>query len=121
MIAEKYLTDTLGHGQQVARVMSHFARTLGQDEDVWYAAGLLHDVDWDLIGKDAHKHLGDEFVSIMDELFVDSPDSKERFVDDVRSHYEQWGVPVDSLMRKYLISVDELSGLIHAYSLMRPE
>ena len=41
--------------------------------------------------------------------------------DDIKSHGE-WltGVPVDSTIRKYLASVDELSGFLHAYSLMRP-
>ena len=41
---------------------------------------------------------------------------------DIKSHgYWLTGVPVwESIIRKYLISVDELSGLLHAYSLMRP-
>jgi predicted hydrolase (HD superfamily) len=42
-------------------------------------------------------------------------------VKDIQSHYTaKTGVPVDSLIRKYLISVDELSGFITAVSLMRP-
>jgi predicted hydrolase (HD superfamily) len=54
---------------------------------------------------------------IMDE--IDAPDELRN---DIKSHgYWLTGVPVwESIIRKYLISVDELSGLLHAYSLMRP-
>ena len=41
---------------------------------------------------------------------------------DIRSHAPSLtGVEPSSLIQKYIISIDELSGLIHAYSLMRPE
>ncbi len=97
--------------------MHYFAKKLGQDEDVWYLAGLLHDVDWDHIGKDADKHLGDEFHTIVGEINL-----PQALIDDIRSHYhEKTGVPVDLLIRRYLASVDELSGFLYAYSLMRPE
>lgn len=77
---------------------------------------MLHDIDRDHIAKDSKKHLKDEFATIMDE--IGAPESLR---DDIRSH-GTWltGVPVDSLLRKYLASVDELSGFIYAYSLMRP-
>lgn len=41
---------------------------------------------------------------------------------DIRSHGPYLtGVEPTTLLQKYLISIDELSGLIYAYSLMRPE
>lgn len=40
---------------------------------------------------------------------------------DIRSHGPSLtGVEPTTLIQKYLIAIDELSGLIHAYSLMRP-
>ena len=116
-LAKKYLDDTLQHCEQVAKVMQHFAKKLDQDEDVRYIAWLLHDVDWDHIGKDPDQHLGEDFEKIVGEISLPA-----QLIADIRSHYtEKTGVPIDLLIRKYLASVDELSGFIHAYSLMRPE
>ncbi len=96
--------------------MEWFAQKLGQDVHLRYIAGLLHDIDRDHIAKDADKHLKAEFDVIMDQI-----NAPEALRDDIRSHGE-WltGVPVNSTVRKYLASIDELSGFIHAYSLMRP-
>ncbi len=116
-LADKYLTETRKHCEQVGKIMQYFAKKLWQDQDAWYIAGLLHDVDRDHIGKDASKHLGEEFEKIVGEI-----DLSDQLIADIRSHYtEKTGVPVDLLIRKYLSSVDELSGLMYAYSLMRPE
>jgi len=116
-LAGKYLKETLQHCQQVAHVMRYFASKLGQNEDVWYAVGLLHDVDRDLIWKDADKHLWDEFEKIVGEI-----EFPQILVDDIKSHYfEKTWILVNSLLRKYLASVDELTGFINAYSLMRPD
>jgi predicted hydrolase (HD superfamily) len=74
-------------------------------------------VDRDHIGKDPTKHLGEEFDRIVSEVNLPA-----QLIADIRSHYtEKTGVPIDLLIRKYLASVDELTGFIHAYSLMRPE
>lgn len=116
-LADKYLTDTRKHCEQVGKVMQYFAKKLWQDEDPWYIAWLLHDVDRDHIGKNADKHLGDEFHAIVSEINL-----PQTLIDDIRSHYtEKTGVPVDLLIRKYLSAIDELSWLLYAYSLMRPE
>lgn len=115
-LANKYLTDTKLHCEQVGQVMAYFAKKLWEDEHLRYLAGLLHDVDRDHIGKDAEAHLWEEFEKMMDAINV--PDLLK---EDIRSHYEEGtGVPVDSLIRKYLASVDELTGFIYACSLMRP-
>ena len=116
-LTNKYLNDTKLHCEQVGHVMEYFAKKHGQDEDIWYLAGLLHDVDWDHIGKDPEKHLGNEFEAIVGEI-----DLPQALIDDIRSHYEEkTGVPVDLMIRKYLASIDELTGFLYAYSLMRPE
>jgi len=119
-LAKKHLVDTYRHCQEVGDVMRAFAQKLWKDEDeqhVWYVTWLLHDLDWDEIEKDADEHMGDRFLAMMKE--IDAPQS---LIDDIRSHYsEKWYAPVDSELRKYLISIDELSGFLYAYSLMRPE
>ena len=118
-LTETYLKDTLRHSQQVGQVMKYFGNKLGQDENYWYIVGLLHDIDWDHIEKVSDNHLKDEFEKIIDSLALsDSAQLKA----DIRSHAPfLTGVEPSSLIQKYIISIDELSGLIHAYSLMRPE
>lgn len=116
-LADKYLTDTRRHCDQVAQIMAYFARELGEDEDRRYITGLLHDVDRDYIQKDSNKHLKREFDMMMDEI-----GAPVELRDDIKSHgyWLTWVSVWENIIRKYLISCDELSGLLHAYSLMRP-
>ncbi len=115
-LVDEYLTETKRHCLQVGNVMESFAKRLGEDTHLRYLAGLLHDIDWDHIAKDGDKHLKDEFEKIMDKIHA-----PQALRDDIKSHGERLtGVPVNSTIRKYLASIDELSGFIHAYSLMRP-
>lgn len=115
-LIDTYLTDTKRHCVQVGEIMRAFAKELGEDEHYRWLAGVLHDIDRDYINKDASKHLKDEFDRIMDQLNAPQP-----LRDDIKSHGERLtGVPVDSVIRKYLASVDELSGFLYAYSLLRP-
>ncbi|MCF7834500.1 lysine--tRNA ligase [Candidatus Gracilibacteria bacterium] len=116
LLVDKYLTETKKHCEDVAKVMKYFAHKLGQDPNLRYMAGLLHDIDRDHIGKNADQHLGEEFDKIMGEI-----NFPQQFIDDLKSHYTiKTGVPVDSLLRKYLISVDELASFVVTVSLMRP-
>ncbi|MFZ2151274.1 MAG: lysine--tRNA ligase [Candidatus Absconditicoccaceae bacterium] len=115
-LVDKYLTETKKHCEDVAKVMKYFAHKLGQDENLRYIAGLLHDIDRDYIGKNANDHLGEQFEKIMSEIKV-----HKLFIDDLKSHYTiHTGVPVDSLLRKYLISVDELASFVITVAIMRP-
>jgi len=116
-LMDTYLTETKRHCHQVGQCMRWFGEKLWEDADLWQVVGMLHDVDWDHISKDADSHLWDEFEKIMDEIGAD-----EHLKRIIRTHYpEGTGLEPESLVERYLISVDELSGLLHAYSLMRPE
>jgi len=115
-LAQKYLTNTLRHCQQVWKIMKYFAHKLDQDENLRYTAGILHDIDRDHINKNWDLHMWKEFDQIVDEINL-----PEQLKTDIRSHahFLTWIQPT-TLLAKYLVSVDELSWLIHAYSLMRP-
>ena len=115
-LAKKYLKDTYRHCLDVAKVMKYFAKKLGQNEHLRYTAGFLHDIDRDFVGKDPSKHLGSDFDTIVGEIKLPSC-----LMDDIKSHYSsQTSVAVSSLLRRYLVSVDELTGFIYAVGLMRP-
>jgi putative nucleotidyltransferase with HDIG domain len=115
-LAKKYLKETYRHCLDVANVMKYFAQKLHQNQEIRYIAGLLHDIDRDHIGKDPNKHLGEEFEKIVGEIHL-----PQCLVEDIKSHYTiKTSIAVSSLLRRYLVSVDELTGFVYAVSLMRP-
>ncbi|MFT3683090.1 MAG: hydrolase [Ferruginibacter sp.] len=104
------------HMKQVAHLMKCWAAEKeGLDEAGqwrWEMAGLLHDADWDQ-WPDQH------CKKIIEELEARHIDPE--IIRAIASHGpNHFGVQPQTNMDKMLYAFDELSGLIHAYSLMRP-
>jgi predicted hydrolase (HD superfamily) len=104
------------HMKQVAHLMKCWAKekeNLSEQEQWgWELSGLLHDADWDQ-WPDLH------CKKIIDELEARSIDPE--IIHAIASHGPaHFGVEPETKMDKMLYAFDELSGLIHAYSLMRP-
>ena len=105
------------HMHQVAHLMQCWATEiehLGEkDQWRWEMAGLLHDADWDQ-WPDQH------CKKIINELELKNIDPE--IIRAIASHGpNHFGVEPITRMDKMLYAFDELSGLIHAYSLMRPD
>lgn len=104
------------HMKQVAHLMGAYAKELGLSDlevAMWYQSGLLHDADWDQ-WPDQHCR---KIIEELERRNVD-PD----IIRAIASHGPRFfGVEPISLMDKMLYAFDELSGFVHAYSLMRPE
>jgi predicted hydrolase (HD superfamily) len=78
----------------------------------WEMAGLLHDADWDQWPEEHCKKIIEE---------LESRKVDPSIIHAIASHGPaHFGVEPESTMDKMLYAFDELSGLIHAYSLMRP-
>jgi predicted hydrolase (HD superfamily) len=76
-------------------------------------AGLLHDADWDQWPELHCKKIIEE---------LESRNIDPEIIRSIASHGpNHFGVQPETKMDKMLYAFDELSGLIHAYSLMRPE
>jgi predicted hydrolase (HD superfamily) len=104
------------HMYQLAHVMKSWAiEKEGADEAEswrWEMAGLLHDADWDQ-WPDQH------CKKIIGEL--ESRQVDPEIIRAIASHGpNHFGVDPVSRMDHMLFAFDELSGFIHAYSLMRP-
>ena len=104
------------HMKQVAHLMKSWAKEKEElnDTDVWRweMAGLLHDADW---GQWPDQHC----KKIIEELEARNIDPE--IIHAIASHGpEHFGVQPETKMDKMLFAFDELSGFIHAYSLMRP-
>lgn len=104
------------HMQQVGHLMKNYAASKGfdkKDQYRWYLAGLLHDADWEK-WPDSHCRM------IIEELERRNIDPE--IIRAIASHGPKYfGVEPVTEMDKMLYAFDELSGLVHAYSLMRPE
>lgn len=104
------------HMQQVGHLMKCWAAEKEQLDEAgqwkWEMAGLLHDADWDQ-WPDQH------CKKIIEEL--ESRNIDPEIIHAIASHgHLHFGVEPVTQMDKMLYAFDELSGLIHAYSLMRP-
>jgi predicted hydrolase (HD superfamily) len=105
------------HMKQVAHLMQRWAAEKEQLDEAgqwrWEMAGLLHDADWD-------QWPGEHCKKIIAELEQRNIDPE--IIHAIASHGpNHFGVEPETKMDKMLYAFDELSGLIHAYSLMRPE
>ncbi len=104
------------HMVQVGGLMSAWAKEVEMlsQEDIWKweMAGLLHDADWDQ-WPDQHCR---KIIEHLESLNIDP-----EVIRAIASHGPvHFGVEPVTKMDKMLYAFDELSGLIHAYSLMRP-
>ena len=117
LLNEWVLNDRLKlHMKQVAHLLKCWAsekENLGEDDQwKWEMAGLLHDADWD---KWPEQHC----KKIIEEL--ESRNIDPEIIRAIASHGPaHFGVDPETKMDKMLYAFDELSGFIHAYSLMRP-
>lgn len=105
------------HMKQVAAVMKAWAIEKEGADDVtalkWELSGLLHDADWE-------KYPDDHCRIIIEELERRNIDPE--IIHCIASHGPRYfGVEPVTNMDKMIYSFDELSGFVHAYSLMRPE
>ncbi len=103
------------HAAAVSAAMGAMAEAYGEDKDHWAAIGWLHDVDYEK-WPDEHCHHVRELLTPEG---VDEAD-----IQAIISH--GYGITSDehepaTNLEKSLFAVDELTGIIQAYALMRPE
>lgn len=99
------------HCFMVAAALEAYAHELGEDVELWYATGLLHDLDWEQY-PDEHP------MKAVAEFFGEYPEEMKRAI--LAHAPARTNVQAESLLDRYLFACDELSGLMHAVSLMRP-
>ncbi len=99
------------HMQMVAKAMQAYAQKLGEDEELWYQAGLLHDLDWEAY-PDEHPN------KAVNEILKDYPNELKAAI--LTHAPGRTGKEPETLIERYLFACDELSGFLHAYALMRP-
>ena len=101
------------HCLAVEACMKALAVRLGRDPAPWGLAGILHDLDYELTEKSPELHTT-ETVKVLREKGID-----EAVVHAVQAHAGK--VPCQSPMDWAIFSVDPLTGLIIAATLMHPD
>lgn len=117
-LLEEHADKVKEHLIATGAAMEAFAKKFGGDPETWKVAGMLHDLDWDHLEKDMEEHCGQTLEELLSTI-----ENKDELLADIRSHYaEKYGGehPLDSMLRKCLYCVDELTGLIIAVALVRP-
>jgi putative nucleotidyltransferase with HDIG domain len=100
------------HMLAVEAAVRSYARERGEDEELWGLAGLLHDMDWEKY-PDEHPLRA---VEVLTERGY--PDD---VVHAILAHRSQFtGVEPETLLDRTLVACDELTGLITATALVRP-
>jgi putative nucleotidyltransferase with HDIG domain len=101
------------HCLAVEACLRTLAQKLGENEDLWALAGLLHDVDYETTGADPARH-GLEGAELLEKKGFDG-----QLVRAVKVHSGH--LPPQSKLDWALFAADPLTGLIVASALMHPE
>lgn len=100
------------HANMVASCLEATAEKYDEDKDLWYITGLMHDLDY-------YKH-PDEHPKRSLEWFKEWG-YPEELIHAVAAHaMDEPRIEPESKLACALIAVDELTGFLYAYSLMRP-
>ncbi len=109
----------LNHYLESEVVMREFAKKLEEDEEYWGMLGLVHDVDWEITKDNVQTHLT-KAPAILKEAGFD-----DEFINTVVSHghgFDVAGLKDKKRVQKIehaLAASETITGLIHAYALMR--
>jgi len=118
LLLEEHTVQTKPHLIATGAAMEALAKKFGGDVQTWKVAGTLHDLDWDKLAKDYEAHCGTTLEQMLKTI-----SAPEELLGDIRAHYAaKYGAdyPLDSMLRKCLYCVDELTGFIIAVTYVRP-
>ncbi len=96
-------------------IMRALAKCFNENEDEWGLAGLLHDIDFEVIEGDMNLH--SKRGAEMAKQFGAS----DTIAHAILCHNEAHSTPFETMMDKALFCADPLTGLITAGALVRPD
>jgi putative nucleotidyltransferase with HDIG domain len=115
LVCEWVSSDSLRkHLLGVEAAMRAYARSYGEDEELWAVTGLVHDLDYE---RYPDLDTGHPRYALKE---LERRGYPQEVIDAVAGHAEFMGVPRETQMAKTLFAVDELSGFIAACALVRP-
>lgn len=116
MIAHVKNENLQKHMLSVEVAMRFYARKYGEDEEIWAMAGLLHDCDYE------------EYPDLQEHTQISARWLREAGYDEqiiyailAHNHLNPEAQPRTTLMARALYACDEITGMITATALVRPD
>ncbi|PJB99464.1 MAG: phosphohydrolase [Candidatus Nealsonbacteria bacterium CG_4_9_14_0_8_um_filter_35_12] len=106
--------NLIKHSLAVEACMKALAHYFGEEEEKWALVGLLHDIDYEETKNDPNLH------SLKGAEFLEKLGLEKEITEAVKTHNEAHGILPQTKMAKTLYSVDPLTGLIVAATLVLP-
>ncbi len=117
-LIKKYVKNknSIKHMLATAAVMRSLAQRFNEDENKWALAGLLHDIDMEIVNyqENPHEH-GLKGAQILEEEGVDKD-----IINAALAHNKETGKKRETLLEKSIFCTDPLTGLIVASTLVLP-
>jgi predicted hydrolase (HD superfamily) len=115
-LLHNYVQDTyqLYHAKMVATAMDGYAAIFDENAELWYAVGLLHDIDFQQY---PDLHPGPSLV------WFKEWDFPKELIDAVESHacgYNGYSRKPETTLDAGLLACDEISGIFYAYKQINP-
>lgn len=102
------------HAQMVATAMEGYAGIYGEDPDLWYLTGLLHDIDFE---KHPDEHPGESLK------WFSEWEYPEEMIHAVEAHaygYNGFETMPQTKLAAALMACDEICGIFYAYGKVNP-
>ena len=115
-LLEKYVQDPYQrfHALMVGTAMQGYANKLGEDEQLWFMTGYLHDIDYDQHPKE---HPGPSLEWFKEWEY---PAELSQAVLAHANGFNGFTTPAESQLDKALIACDEICGIFYAYQKLNP-
>lgn len=108
--------NSIKHMLATESIMKALAKRFNEDEEVWGLAGLLHDMDMEIVDWKTHpEQQGAVGANMLEKMGMDTI-----ITNAIRAHNEATGKTRDTLIEKAIFAVDCLTGLIVASTLVLP-
>lgn len=104
------------HMLSVEAAVVAYARKFGEDEEKWAVAALLHDFDYE-----KHPELGENGHPFVGVRYLREQGYPEDVLEAILGHADFSDVPRETPLARTLYACDEVTGLITAAVLVRPD
>ena len=115
LLQEKIKNEKLRkHCLAVEAILRSLASRFQKSQEMWGLAGLLHDLDVEIVKGDPQRH------GLVGAEILEGKGVSKEIPQAVKAHNEALGFPRESLLDKTLYCADPLTGLIVAATLVLP-
>ena len=116
LLLEKHVTDTYQryHARMVGTAMEGYAKFFGENPDLWFLTGYLHDLDYE---EHPEEHPGPSLAWFKE---WDYPESLIHAVEAHAYGYHGFTTLPQTKLASALLACDEICGIFYAYQKLNP-